>query len=328
MAVPIVQAPIGSAATPELAAAVAGAGALGMLAVTWLDVAAIEQRIVRTRQLTSGPFGVNLVLAFPIEAKLARCLELGVRVISTAWGDPNTVGGAIHDAGAIHLHSCGSVYDAKRAVDAGVDVIVAQGWEAGGHVLGTTASFPLIPAVVDAVRPTPVIAAGGIADGRGIAASLVLGAQAAWMGTRFLVAKEAATHEWYRQRIAAAAPDTAVHTLAFDGGWAGAPHRALLNETLMAWERAGRPRSPDRPGEGDVVATDAHGKPHARYEDLMPLPGMHGDLDAMALYAGQSAGLVGEAQHAALIVEQLVAEAEGALASLHANSLWMPPSRG
>lgn len=193
--------------------------------------------------------------------------------------------------------------------------MIAQGWEAGGHVLGTTGSLALIPAVVDAARPLPVIAAGGIADGRGLAAALVLGAQAVSLGTRFLAASEAHTHEVYRASVMTAAPDDAHYTLAFDGGWPGAPHRAFVNSTMTAWEQAGRPATPDRPGEGDVVAVDADGSAHHRYEDLMPLPGMTGDLEAMAMYAGQSVGLVHEVLPAADIVGRLVAEAEAALSS-------------
>ena len=112
----------------------------------------------------------------------------------------------------------GSVEEAKEAADKGADIIVAQGWEAGGHVRGTTATMPLIPQVVDAVDPLPVVAAGGISDGRGLAAALCLGAQAAWVGTRFLAAKEADAHADYRARVFnAAASDTFYSTL-FDGG--------------------------------------------------------------------------------------------------------------
>ena len=310
---PILQAPIGSATSPELAAAVSNAGGLGMHAMTWLQMPAIRDRVARTRELTNRPFGGNFVLAFPVGEKLQSCLDLGVPVISTAWGDPGEFRHAIALAGAFHIHSCGSVAEAKQAADAGVDAVIAQGWEAGGHVLGTTGSMALIPAVVDAIRPLPVIAAGGVGDGRGLAAAMVLGAQAVSVGTRFLVASEAHTHEAYRASLIAAAPDDAEYTLAFDGGWPGAPHRALVNSTMTSWDQAGRPTAPNRPGEGDVIAIDAHGSAHHRYEDLMPLPGMTGDLEAMAMYAGQSVGLVREVLPAADIVARLVAEAEAAL---------------
>jgi NAD(P)H-dependent flavin oxidoreductase YrpB (nitropropane dioxygenase family) len=196
----------------------------------------------------------------------------------------------------------GSVDEARRAVDAGVDVIVAQGWEAGGHVRGQVTTMVLVPTVVDAVGPVPVIAAGGIGDGRGLAAALALGAQAGWLGTRFLTAAEAFTHEAYRGRVVGTVADDAAYTRCFDGGWPNAAHRALRNRTLSTWEAAGSPAAPDRPGEGDTVATDERGRTHLRYGDLMPLPGMRGDLDDMAMYAGQSTGLVHDVAPAADIV--------------------------
>jgi NAD(P)H-dependent flavin oxidoreductase YrpB (nitropropane dioxygenase family) len=285
-----------------------------MLALTWLEESVADARISRTRLLTSRPFGINLVLAFAFDGKLARALDNGVGVVSTAWGDPGAVRSRFAGSGAIHLHACGSVDEARRAADVGVDVIVAQGWEAGGHVLGQTASLALVPAVVDAVRPLPVVAAGGIADGRGLAAVLMLGAQAAMVGTRFLATNEAFTHEVYRQRVIAADPDDATYTTAFDGGWPGAPHRTLRNRTLTDWEQAGRPEAPHRPGEGETVAVDAAGTAHMRYEDLMPLPGMHGELEDMALYAGQSVGLVHETLPAAEVVRGMVRQAESTVA--------------
>lgn len=194
-------------------------------------------------------------------------------------------------------------------MNAGVDVIVAQGWESGGHVWGQAATLSLVPAVVDAVDPTPVIAAGGIADGRGLVASLALGAQAAWLGTRFLTANEADTHDEYRQRVIAACAADAVYTSCFSDGWPDAPHRALWNSTLAAWEHAGCPTSPGRPGEGSLVATDASGRQHRRYGDMMPLRDMRGEIEAMALYCGQSAGLVNDVLPAGQIVARIAQQA-------------------
>ena len=140
------------------------------------------------------------------------------------------------------MHTVGSAEEARRAVASGVDVIVAQGWEAGGHVWGNVATLPLVPAVVDAVAPVPVIAAGGIGDARGVAAVLALGAQAAWLGTRFLLAEEMPIHEDYRRRlIAAAETDAQRYPNLYEVGWPDSPHRALRNSTAKAWEAAGRP---------------------------------------------------------------------------------------
>src|SRR5690349_21344977 len=173
---PIIQAPMGGAAGPALVAAVSNAGALGVLPVWRGDPESVRRLIRQTRALTSRPFGVNLNLAFPQEERLAVCLEEKVPVISLFWRDPPILVDRAKAAGAVVLHTVGSAEDARRAVDCGVDIVVAQGWEAGGHVRGTVATLPLIPAVVDAVAPVPVVAAGGIADGRGLAAVLSLGA--------------------------------------------------------------------------------------------------------------------------------------------------------
>ncbi len=307
--VPVVQAPIGSAASPQLVAAVSDAGGLGMLAATWLDEATVRAQIRWVRDRTDRPFGVNLVLDFPVARQLDACLDEGISIVSTFWGDPAAVHERIRASGAVHLHSVGSVAEARCAVDAGVDVLVAQGCEAGGHVRGTVSTLALVPAVVDAVPSLPVIAAGGIADGRGLVAVLALGAQAAWLGTRFLTATEAYTHPVYRQRVIDAAGEDAVRTGCFDGGWPSAPHRAIRNSTIDRWEAAGSPAAPHRPGEGDTVAVDVHGRPHPRYEDLIPLPGMRGNLAEMALYAGQSVGLVRDTRSAADIIASITAEA-------------------
>ncbi|WUF43249.1 nitronate monooxygenase [Streptomyces sp. NBC_00483] len=306
---PLVQAPIGSAASPELVAAVSNAGGLGMLALTWTPVKEIAPTIDRVRELTQRPFGANLVLDFPVAERLDACLEHGVPIISTFWGDPATCTATIHAAGAVHVHTVGSVDEARHAADTGVDAVVAQGWEAGGHVRGLTATLPLVPSVVDAISPLPVIAAGGIADGRGLAAALALGAQAVWMGTRFLAATEARTHDRYRHRILCARTEEAQYTRCFDGGWPNAPHRSLRNRTLDIWERAGSP-PPPRPGEDDIVVVDGEGTPYVRYQDAVPLVGMRGEVDSMALYAGQSVGLVHEVLPAATIAARLVVEAQ------------------
>lgn len=138
---PIIQAPIGSATTPALAAAVSNAGGLGMLAVTWRDSDELRHTLRATRRLTDRPFGVNLVLRWPPAERLAVCLEEGVPVVSFFWGDPAPYVARVHDAGALVMHTVASATEAEQAVAAGVDVVVAQGWEAGGHVWGRVASL-------------------------------------------------------------------------------------------------------------------------------------------------------------------------------------------
>src|SRR6202046_5520983 len=228
---PIVQAPM--SAVPELAAAVSNAGALGMLALTWSTPAGDVVR--ETTAFTDRPFGGNLVLASDQHRRLDEALEAGLRIVSLFWGDPTGYVDQIHAAHGIVMHTVGSAEEARRAVASGVDVVVAQGWEAGGHVWGQVATLPLVPAVVDAVAPVPVIAAGGVGDGPGVAAVLALGAQAAWLGTRFLLAQEMPIHEEYRRRlIDAAETDTQWYADLYEVGWPNAAHRALRNSASDA----------------------------------------------------------------------------------------------
>jgi NAD(P)H-dependent flavin oxidoreductase YrpB (nitropropane dioxygenase family) len=141
----------------------------------------------------------------------------------------------------------------------------------------------------------------------------MLGAQAAWLGTRFVAATEAGSHADYRGRLVAASSGDAVHTTCFDGGWPNAPHRVLRNSTLDAWEAAHRPGAPDRPGEGATIASYGGGIDIPRYNAQLPLAGISGELSEMANYAGQSVGLVRDIRPAATIVEAIAAEAEEAL---------------
>ena len=169
------------------------------------------------------------------------------------------------------------------------------------------ATLPLVPAVVDAVAPVPVIAAGGIGDTRGVAAVLALGAQAAWLGTRFLLAQEMPIHEEYRRRVAdAAETDTRWYANLYEVGWPDAPNRSLRNSTAEAWEAAGRPPPGSRPGEGDVIAHFASGEAILRYEPAAPMVGTTGDIEAISLWAGQSVALARKPQPAAEIVAELV----------------------
>lgn len=314
ISVPIVQAPIGGPCTPALAAAVSEAGGLGMLALSWSEERALRDELIATRERTGKPFGANFVLKWPQRERIETCLAEGVKIISTFWGDPAPLCDMIHDAGGLHLHTVASAAEAKRAADAGVDVVVAQGAEAGGHVWGQVATLPLVPAVVDAVSPLPVVAAGGIADGRGLAAVLALGADAAWMGTRFLLADEADTAEIYRERLLAAVETDTAHGIVFDIGWPDAPHRALRNSTVRAWEHAGRPEPGRRPDEGETVGHLPGGHGIERYSDIAPTREITGDIESMALYAGQGVALARQPRPAAEIVAEVHDDAVRALA--------------
>lgn len=302
---PIFQAPIGSIAGPELAAAVCNAGGVGHLACTWRGRDQLIELFAAVRTLTAGPFGANFVLDFPIEEPLAVALDCGVPVVSFFWGDAARYVTRTQAAGALAVQVVGSVDEARRAADAGFDLIVAQGQEAGGHVRGRMGTMTLLPQVVDAVAPTPVLAAGGIADRRGVAAALALGAAGVWVGTRFLAAEEANIHPVYQGSVLAAASEDSVYSELFDIGWPDAPLRALCNSTTARWEAAGRPRAPHRPGEGDKVATRRDGSAIPRYHFGSPTREVTGDVEAMALYAGEAVGLVRTTAAAAAIVAEL-----------------------
>jgi NAD(P)H-dependent flavin oxidoreductase YrpB (nitropropane dioxygenase family) len=154
-----------------------------------------------------------------------------------------------------------------------------------------------------------------VAAAPGLAAVLLLGADAAWVGTRFLLAQEANVHDTWRAGIRDASEASTLHGTVFDGGWPGSPHRVLRNSTVEAWERAGRPAAPARPGEGDVVATAADGSALHRYGADMPVRGTTGDVETLAHYAGQSAGIVRQGGSAAAILDGLVTGAAEALAA-------------
>jgi nitronate monooxygenase len=299
---PIFQAPIGSMASPELASAVSNAGGLGHLACTWRSPEQLAALFKRMRTLTERPYGANFVLGFPIEERLAVALEHGVRVISFFWADAGAYVARVKSAGAVAIQVVGSIGEAKRAADAGFDIIVAQGREAGGHVRGEMGTMALVPQVVDAVAPLPVLAAGGIADHRGVAAARALGAAGVWVGTRFLGAAEANIHEHYQMRVLSASGDDTLYSELFDIGWPEAPLRTLKNSTTRRWEAAGRPRRPNRPGEGDVVARRTDGSEIPRYFFGSPTREVAEGAEAMALYAGEAVGLVSAIAPAALIV--------------------------
>jgi nitronate monooxygenase len=313
--IPIVQAAMGGASSPQLAAAVSDAGGLGMLALGWSPLDVVRAEIRATKALTERPFGVNLVLTQPQEERLAICLSEGVPIVSFFWGQAGPLTATAQHGGAKVLQTVPNADAARIAVDDGADAIVAQGWESGGHVQGSVTTMALVPVVVDRVAPVPVLAAGGIADGRGFAAAMALGAAGAWIGTRFLASAEAAIHPRYRELLfAAKETDTEYGTL-FDVGWPDAPHRTLRNKTIEAWEAAGRPPSGKRPSEGAVLARTPNGDVVA-YQSHTPGARDEGDIDAIALWSGQSVGLVRRIQPAGQIVREIGDEARAILARL------------
>lgn len=310
---PVIQAAIGGISCPALASAVSNAGGLGSIAMTGWGADGVRERLLEAQTMTNHGIVANVLLPYDVSAEIDAILAMPPKVVSFFWGDITPYVDRVHETGSLVMATVGSVDEAKRAAGAGADMIVAQGWEAGGHVRGTVATMPLVPAVVDAVAPVPVIAAGGITDGRGLAAALCLGAQAAWIGTRFLAAEEADIHPRYQSQVFSAAADDTYYSTLFDGGWPDAPGRVIKNDTIENWIASDQPAIGSRPGENDVIAQDGDGNPIKRYAAYAMRADMSGDVEAAPLWAGQGVGLVKRSQSAAEIVEELVREAKGAL---------------
>lgn len=302
----------GGLAGPALAAAVSNAGGLGVLGMGGLPEPVIREQIHELRQLTDRPFGVNIILPLlgddsPIEC----CLEERVPVLILFWGDPGPYVDRAHAVGTRVVVQVGSVEEARAAAATGVDAVMIQGVEAGGHVKSTTSLSVLLPASVDAVAPLPVVAAGGIGDGRGVAAALSLGAQAVSLGTRFLCSDE--SRAAYKERVVAARAEDTYYTKLFDVEWPDAAHRVLRNKIVRDWEAAGSPASGQRPGEGEITGRMPVGGQVVelpRYSVFMPMDGFDGDLDSSVLYCGESCSLVSDVKPAAEIVRTLAADAE------------------
>jgi NAD(P)H-dependent flavin oxidoreductase YrpB (nitropropane dioxygenase family) len=328
---PIIAAPMGpDLSGPELAAAVSNAGGLGILQAQFHPPPRFREEIRRLRALTAKPFGVNLLLQFPVEDQVAVCLQERVPVLSLFWGDPTPYVARAHSAGVKVFHQVGSVPEAQRAAAAGVDVIVAQGVEAGGHVAGEVSTLALVPRVVDAVAPRPVVAAGGIADARGVVAVLALGAQAAVLGTRFLASAESRAHPHYKQRVLAADEGDTVRTILFGHGWPNAPHRTLRTAFVQQWygqEGRGQESRPDEPVVGQTVI-GGQPMPVLRFMGFPPNSDASGDIDSMDLLAGQGVGLVREVKPAGQIVRELVEEAGQIISQRLAGLVATRASRG
>jgi nitronate monooxygenase len=308
---PLVSAPLGpDLSGVELVAAVSGAGGLGILQAQLDSPDMLRNKIRRIREMTGNkPFGVNFLLVFPSEEGLALCLEEKVPVISFFWGDPAPYVSQVHSSGAKVFHQVGSLEAAAKAAEAGVDVIVAQGGEAGGHVEGDVATMVLVPRIVDALPSVPVVAAGGIADARGLVAALSLGADGVAMGTRFLASVEARAHPHYKDRLLGATEQDTVRTVLFGRDWPNAPHRVIRTPFVEQWRHhAGHPAVDD---ETLIGTTRVAGQeiPLPRFASMPPNLEARGDIDAMSLLAGQGVGLIHEIKPAAAIVREIMEEA-------------------
>ena len=301
--VPVMQAPIGPATTPELVSAVTGTGALGALAASWTKPETLRRQLRAIQAAAGADYCVNLVLAFEQEERLEVVLEEGARYVSFSWGIDGELIGRARERGAVVLVQVGDVASAVEAAQRGADVVIAQGVEAGGHVQGRTPTLDLVREM-RRVLELPIVAAGGIADVTSARAALEAGANAVACGTAFLVAHEADVHPTYLDRLLHATTTDTVLTTVFDVGWPDAPHRGLRNDTYTTWESAGRPARGARKGEGQVVGT-RNGSPIVRYSDAQPTSSTVGEIDAMALYAGTSVGHVHQRASAREITEDL-----------------------
>jgi nitronate monooxygenase len=332
--VPIFNVGFSESALPELAAAVSRAGGCGILGASRPPPQEIRRRIRLVREATERPFGANVIiqaLANPaasvaqraaVRARVAAAIEERVPVLVLFWGDPAPFVAEAHRNGVKVFVQVGDLDEARAAKAAGVDAVIAQGIEAGGHVKGRMSIWEVLPAVVEALSPLPVLASGGIGDGAGIARALRAGAQAVSLGTRFVASEEAWAHRVYKERVVSSHAEDTLYTTLFDVGWA-APHRVIRNQAVREWEAAGRPPSGKRPGEGTTIGTlkYANGdvQPWTRYSTGMILPTFEGNPELAPMWAGESCSVVKHIKPAGEIVRELARDAAAALAAAAAK---------
>lgn len=289
---PIIQGGMAWAATAELAAAVSNAGGLGIVGAGNFAPDVVRQQLRRVRSLTDRPFGANVpIFTAGAEASLQVFIEEGVSVVTVGGGNAGSYLGRLQQAGIRVIPVVASVALARRMARRGVDALIAEGMESGGHI-GDVATLPLIPQVVDAVD-IPVIAAGGIADGRGLAAALALGAAGIQMGTRFICTPECQAHERYKARIVNAHDRATIVT----GGSFGHPVRSIRGPFVRYLEDLER----EGCSEEEFVAYGAGTLRRAIVD---------GDVERGSVMAGQSAGLVKDIVPVHVLLRRIVAEAE------------------
>jgi len=296
---PIIQGGMGDVSTAELVSAVSNAGGLGIIGTGFNEPDWLRQQIYLTRRQTDKPFGVNIVMKSPFIREIVELvLEERVAVVATGAGDPRAYISGFKQAGTKVMPVVASVAAARRLEQVGVDAIVVEGMEAGGFI-GQVTTIALVPQVVDSVQ-TPVVVAGGIGDGRGLAAALALGAQGVQVGTRFICSDECIAHLRFKEKILEA-DDRATVVI---GQTAGRPMRCLKNrltQQFLALEKGGATKE-----ELDLFGTG-----------LYYLGMIEGNVDEGSLPAGQIAGLIKEIKPVRVIIEEMVAEAEALIVSLN-----------
>lgn len=302
--VPIVQGPMGGAAGPELVAAVANAGAMGVLPVWVLPPHEVADAVKATQALTPRGFAVNIRADLVQLDHIRAALNAGVTVVHLFWGDPSASMEPIRAADAKMIATIGDAEAARAALDAGADALIAQGVEAGGHVLSEIPLRKLLEVVLPLAGEIPVIAAGGLADAADVAEVVALGASGALLGTRFVATVESMAHDAYKQALLQAGADATARSECFDIGWPDAPHRHLINDTYIAWDHAGRPGPGARPGEGEAILRMGDTE-FPRYSVMPPQHGMVGDIRAAVMYAGTGVERVGDCPQASALVREL-----------------------
>lgn len=304
---PIFQAPTATVAGVDVTIAVCNAGALGAIGLTWMPPDMARDMVAKIKTATSRPFAVNYVLHFE-PASLPAALEAGAPIIQFSWGMPSKqLVSAVRTGGAklgVQVTSAGS---ARQALDLGADYLVCQGTEAGGHVQAQRPLLEALAEVLAEAKQTPVVAAGGIANGEGIRRVLKAGAAGAMLGTRFVATQESWARADYKAALTQAKAKDTVLTVCFEAGWPNAPHRVLRNPAFERWESAGCPPAGKRPGEGDVVASIGDMK-FNRYTFLPPMGMVVGARDDLCLYAGQGVHHIRDIPPAGSLVERLWAE--------------------
>jgi enoyl-[acyl-carrier protein] reductase II len=319
---PVVSAGMGFVgATPDLAIAVTNAGGIGSLGAALIPADGTRLLVRAIKAATEGrPYNVNLITPYVLPGQIEACAEEAVPIVSFHWGNPpgETVD-LLHSAGCRVWEQVGSPDAARRAVESGVDLVVAQGTEAGGHNFATLPTFVLVPAVVDSISPTPVLAAGGIADGRGLAAALALGAEGAWVGTRFVATHQANAHREYKSRLTQASGTDTVRSSVLGPDMPGFnPYRVLRNPLTDEYEGREGELPSDLSGE-PRIGTTLMGRqrvPIHRFSNIIPTPDTEGDLSLMAMPAGEGVGMVHAVVDAAEVVEEMVRQAASVLSRI------------
>ncbi len=301
---PVMLAGMGGVSYHRLVAAVSDAGGIGTLGASTMRADELPAEMAKVRELTAKPFGVDLLTALPgqVEAGIDDVIKGGASIFVAGLGVPRDVVDALHDANILVGSMCGKVRHALSAVASGCDFVVAQGTEAGGHT-GTVATIALVPQVVDAVSDqVPVVAAGGLFDGRGLAAALALGADGVWIGTRFIATPEARSVEGYKDALIGTAEDGTVITRAYTGKTC----RVVRNDWTQHFDE-----HPDelQPFPAQAIASAQAGVNHLGAPD-----GTAVDADREFFPCGQGVGAIHELVPAGELVRRIVDEAEQALA--------------